>query len=43
VLNLVKALKRLPEQKLVLGDMEYCFSKDEKFLNRKPVKQETAK
>ena len=47
LLQLVKAMKRSPDEKLVLGDMEYSFSgKGEMakhFISRKPVKTETAK
>jgi hypothetical protein len=44
LLELVKIMKRDPDQKLVLGDMEYVFSGDKKqFIQRKPVKTETAK
>jgi len=44
LLELVKIMKRDPDQKLVLGDMEYVFSGDKKqFIQRKPVKMETAK
>lgn len=39
LLQLVKALKRSPDEKLVLGKMEYSFSGDKKqFIGRKPVK-----
>ena len=38
VFELVKALKRTSEEKLVLGDCEYSLSRDGKFINRKPIK-----
>lgn len=42
LLELVKAIKRTREQKIVLGDMEYVLSgkkeDPERFINRKPVK-----
>lgn len=38
VLELVKALQHTPEKKLTLGDMEYFFSGEEKFISRRPVK-----
>jgi len=40
VFELVKAIKRSPGEKLVLGDMEYSFSAEGKFISRKPVKVE---
>jgi hypothetical protein len=47
LLQLVKAMKRSSDEKLVLGDVEYSFSgKDDMvkhFISRKPVKPETAK
>jgi hypothetical protein len=47
LLQLAKALKRSPDEKLVLGDMEYSFSgkgdMKNHFISRKPVKTETAK
>jgi hypothetical protein len=44
LLELVKAMKRSSDEKLVLGDMKYVFSGDKKqFIQRKPVKTETAK
>jgi len=47
LLELVKAMKRSPDEKLVLGDMEYSFSgKGETvkhFISRRPLKTETAK
>lgn len=47
LLQLAKALKRNPDEKLVLGDMEYSFSGKgdmaKHFISRKPVKTETAK
>jgi len=47
LLQLVKAMKRSPDEKLVLGDMEYTFSgkgdMKNHFISRKPVKTETAK
>jgi hypothetical protein len=47
LLQLAKALKRNPDEKLVLGDMEYSFSGKgdmaKHFISRKPVKMETAK
>jgi len=47
LLELVKAMKRSPDEKLVLGDMEYSFSgkgdMKNHFISRKPVKTETAK
>lgn len=39
---LVAALEKAADQKLQLGDMEYSFSKNKAFINRKPVKQESA-
>jgi hypothetical protein len=47
LLQLAKTLKRSPDEKLVLGDMEYSFSGKgdmaKHFISRKPVKTETAK
>lgn len=47
LLQLAKALKRGPDEKLVLGDMEYSFSgkgdMKNHFISRRPVKTETAK
>jgi hypothetical protein len=38
LLTLVKAVKKSPGEKLVLGEMEYSFSGEGKFVSRKPVK-----
>lgn len=47
LLQLVKAMKRSPDEKLVLGDMEYSFSgtgdMKNHFISRRPIKTETAK
>ena len=43
VLELVKALKKTEKKRLKLGDMEYFFSGEEKFLSRRPAKKEKAK
>ncbi len=44
LLQLVKAMKRTSDEKLVLGNMEYAFSGEKKqFVNRKPKKTESAK
>ena len=39
---LCAALEKAPDQKLQLGNMEYFFTKNKAFINRKPVKQESA-
>lgn len=41
LLALVKAIHKTSDKKLVLGNLEYFLSK--KFINRKPVKRESAK
>jgi hypothetical protein len=38
--ELVKALNRSPDKKLVVGDCEYSFSGKGKFVSRKPIKAE---
>jgi hypothetical protein len=38
--ELVKALNRSSDKKLVIGDCEYSFSGKEKFVSRKPIKAE---
>ena len=43
VLELIKALARTKNKRLKLGDMEYFFSGEEKFLSRRPAKKEGAK
>lgn len=47
LLQLVKAMKRSPDEKLVLGDMEYSYSGKgdmaKHFISRRPTKTETAK
>ena len=47
LLQLAKAMKRSPDEKLVLGDMEYSFSgkgdMKNHFISRRPLKTETAK
>lgn len=40
---LAAALEKAEDHTLVLGDMKYGFSKNKAFINRKPVKQESAK
>ena len=40
VLELVKALKRSPKERLQLGDVEYFFSGEGKFISRRPKKVE---
>jgi len=41
LLRLVKAIHKTPEKELVLGDMVYFLKS--KFINRKPIKQESAR
>lgn len=41
--TLATALLHTKDNKFVLGDMEYSLSKNKAFINRKPVKQESAK
>jgi len=41
LLRLVKAIHKTPDKRLVLGDMEYYLNK--KFINRSPVKRESAR
>ena len=43
ILELVKALDRTKNKRLQLGDMEYFFSGEGKFLSRRPAKRESAK
>lgn len=43
VFELVKALTKSKGHRLVLGDMEYFFSGEKKFLSRRPAKKESAK
>ena len=38
VLELVEALKHTPKERLQLGDVEYFFSGEGKFISRRPVK-----
>lgn len=40
--KLAEAIEKAADHKLQLGNMEYIFSKDKTFINRKPVKQESA-
>lgn len=41
--KLAEAIEKAADHKLQLGDMEYFFTKDKAFINRQPVKQESAK
>lgn len=41
--KLSAALEKAADHKLVLGDMEYSFSKNKAFINRAPVKRESAR
>jgi len=41
LVRLSAAIRKIPEKKLVLGDMEYFLNK--KFINRAPVKRESAR
>jgi len=41
--KLAEAIEKAADHKLQLGNMEYIFTKDKTFINRKPVKQESAK
>ena len=43
IFELVKAMTRSKGERLVLGDMEYFFSGEKKFLSRRPAKQEKAR
>jgi hypothetical protein len=43
IYELVKALKKAKDHQLQLGDMDYFFSGEEKFIARRPVKKESAK
>ena len=43
ILELIKAMARVKPQRLQLGDMEYFFSGEGKFLSRRPAKKESAK
>jgi len=40
---LAAALERAADNELIIGDMKYTFSKNKAFINRAPVKQESAK
>jgi len=40
---LATALESASDNELVIGDMKYTFSKNKAFINRAPVKQESAK
>lgn len=41
--KLAEAIETTADHKLQLGNMEYIFTKDKTFINRKPVKPESAK
>jgi len=41
--NLARALEHTEDNKFVMGEYEYSFSKNKAFINRKPVSQESAK
>lgn len=41
--KLAEAIEKAEDHKLQLGNMEYSFSKDKAFINKAPVKQESAK
>ena len=43
VFELVKAMTKAKGERLVLGDMEYFFSGEKKFLSRRPAKKEKAR
>ena len=43
ILELIKAMARIKPKRLQLGDMEYFFSGEGKFLSRRPAKKESAK
>ena len=41
--TLANALEHTADHAFVIGNMEYSFSKDKAFINRKPVKQKSAR
>lgn len=43
ILELVKALHKTEKKRLQLGDMEYFFSGEDKFVSRRPAKTEKAR